>query len=135
MLTAKEPVRDETYPLLLINRRRLQSMNSWLNELPGLFTRQRHNELEIHPDDAKARGLQTGDVARVQSATGTIELPVRTSDAVRPGVVVAEHGWGSRIFDHTGQVPPEVHGTNRNLLISNGKSTPCRRSRRSTALP
>ncbi|MCW3014520.1 MAG: molybdopterin dinucleotide-binding region [Solirubrobacterales bacterium] len=124
LLKSPPPESDKRYPLLLINRRRLQSMNSWTNELPGLFGRQRHNELEMHEDDAAALGLATGDVALVTSATGEVELPVRVSEAVRPGVVVSEHGWGSRIFDPHGDAEPVLYGANRNLLVSNEQLDP-----------
>jgi formate dehydrogenase len=39
------------------------------------------------------------------------------NDRPRPGVVVVDHGWGSRIFDPRGRSEPESYGANRNLLI------------------
>jgi formate dehydrogenase len=103
--------------MLLVNRRTRESMNSWLNETPGLFEQQRGNAIELHPDDATALGLEDGEWARVSSASGSIELPVAIVDGGRPGVVVVPHGWGSRVFDPTGKIAPEALGANRNLLI------------------
>lgn len=106
------------YPLLLINRRVRESMNSWLNETPGLFEQQRGNAMELHPDDAATLGLVDGEWARVSSASGnSIELPVKIIDGGRAGVVAIPHGWGSRVFDPTRGAEPLSSGVNRNLLI------------------
>ena len=50
--------------------------------------------LLLHPSDAAARSLATGDLARLQTAAGTIVVPVEVSDAMLPGVVSLPHGWG-----------------------------------------
>jgi formate dehydrogenase len=110
--------------LRLVNHRRPESMNSWLNDLPGLHRRRRDNDLEINPSDAARLGLATGDRARVSSGVASIELTVRVSGDVRPGAVCVEHGWGSRVFDPTGDGAPIVHGVNRNLLVTNTELDP-----------
>lgn len=121
-----EEARAQTadYPLLLVNRRSLESMNSWLNETPGLFEMHRSNAVEIHPDDAARLGLEEGMPARVSSAAGSVELPVAFVENGRPGVVTIAHGWGSRIFDPQGGAPAEALGTNRNLLTSRQRVDP-----------
>jgi formate dehydrogenase len=103
-------------PFQLGNRRRLSSMNSFLNDLPGTRRLLSSNQLEINKDDAGALGLKDGDRARVRSLTGAIELDVAVTDSPRPGVVVVEHGWGSRVFDPSGEALPDRQGANRNLL-------------------
>jgi formate dehydrogenase len=105
------------YPMLLINRRTRESMNSWLNETPSLFEQQRSNAIELHPDDAAALGLEPGQWARVISPTGSIELPITIVEGGRPGVVAVAHGWGSRVFDPASGAAPQVLGANRNLLV------------------
>lgn len=112
------------YPMLLINRRIRESMNSWLNETPSLFEQHRSNAIEMHPDDAAAAGLVDGQWARVVSDNGAVELPVKIVDGGRPGVVAIAHGWGSRIFDPKGGAEPEQHGVNRNLLIGRREIDP-----------
>lgn len=112
------------YPLLMINRRVREAMNSWLNETPGLFEQHRNNAMEMHPDDAAALRLENGQWARVSSATGSIELPVVIVVGGRPGVVVIPHGWGSRIFDPQHGAPPLQLGANRNLLIGRQEVDP-----------
>jgi formate dehydrogenase len=40
------------------------------------------------------------------------------TEATRVGVIVIDHGWGSRIFDPRGGAEPVSHGVNRNLLVN-----------------
>lgn len=116
---AQRPVTDEAFPLVMINKRIREAMNSWLNESPGLFRADRQNVVELHPQDAAAAGIADGDRVRLRSAVGEIELRAAVTDAMRPGVVCVPHGWGSRTFDPVGGRPPEVFGANRNLLVDN----------------
>ena len=50
--------------------------------------------LQIHPDDARARGLTAGELARVTGPGGAIEIEVEVTDEIMPGVVSAPHGFG-----------------------------------------
>jgi len=50
--------------------------------------------LQMHPQDAGARGLRDGQRVRVASRTGMVEAPLELSDEMRPGVVSLPHGWG-----------------------------------------
>jgi formate dehydrogenase len=117
LLAASSPVAPEGYPFTLGNRRRRHSMNSWLNELPGLHPGGKHNEVLINPSDAAALGIGDGDKVRVFSPIGSVELDASLSDGLRRGLVVVDHGWGSRIFDPRGGREPQSFGVNRNLLI------------------
>jgi formate dehydrogenase len=116
-LAAAAPEAPADYPLLLSNRRHHDSMNSWLNDLPGLHKHRRDSVVEIHPDDAAALGVTSGDVVRISSPTGALEVKALVTDATRPGVVVISHGWGSRVFDPRGGEEPIVFGVNRNALV------------------
>lgn len=116
---ADRPQADEVYPLVMINKRIREAMNSWLNESPGLFRSDRTNVVEVHPDDAAAAGIADGDVVRLRSTVGSIELRAEVTPAMRAGVVCVPHGWGSRIFDPAGTAEPESFGANRNLLVDN----------------
>jgi formate dehydrogenase len=99
-------------------------MNSWLNELPGLHPGGKGNAVVINPLDAAALSIGDGDLVRVFSPVGEIELAATLSDRPRRGVVVVDHGWGSRIFDPRGGRPPESYGANRNLLIAGAPVDP-----------
>jgi anaerobic selenocysteine-containing dehydrogenase len=43
--------------------------------------------LEMHPEDARARGLADGTTVKVWNELGEVHFPLRITDAVRPGVV------------------------------------------------
>ena len=48
----------------------------------------------INTDDAKARGIQSGDVVRVFNDRGQILAGAKVTNAIRPGVIrVSEGGW------------------------------------------
>jgi formate dehydrogenase len=92
-------------------------MNSWLNDLPGLHPSGKGSDVVIHPEDARAIGITDGDRVRVSSRVGKVELTATVDDTPRPGVVIIDHGWGSRVFDPKDRSPPESFGVNRNLLV------------------
>ncbi len=71
--------------------------------------------VELHPDDAAARGLLDGDVARVHNAHGAVELLVAVNATNRPGVVsipkglwrsATRNGWTSNalVSDHVDEL-------------------------------
>lgn len=124
LLAASPPDAPPGYPFQLGNRRNRHSMNSYLNELPGLHPGGKGNVVLIHPTDAAALGISDGDLVRVYSPVGAVEIRAELSDRPRPGVIVIDHGWGSRIFDpHKGSAT-QSFGVNRNLLIDAGPVDP-----------
>lgn len=80
--------------LALIGRRHVRSNNSWMHNAPRLVKGKPRHHLHVHPTDLAARGLADGDMARVRSRTGAIEVEVRASEALLPGVVCLPHGFG-----------------------------------------
>ncbi len=54
----------------------------------------------MHPEDARARGLQDGMTVRVFNDLGEVRLPLRITDAVRPGVVATLKGAWMRTSDN-----------------------------------
>jgi formate dehydrogenase major subunit len=78
----------EKYPFILTTGRLLAQYNS------GTMTRREENirlvnedVLEIHPQDARAEGIATGDRVRVSSARGEILLTAKVTDEVNPGIL------------------------------------------------
>ena len=104
--------------LRLISRRDSRMHNSWYANLES-FKRGRRstNPLDVHPDDAARLELADGDTVRVRSDYGSIETIVRIDDAIRPGVVAIEHGWGRQSGMRLASDKP---GVNVNRLLPNG---------------
>lgn len=73
----------------LVGGRNLRTINSWIQP-------DRDPALLVHPADAEALGLATGDLAELSTDCATIAVPVTIDDRVRPGVVSYPHGWGGR---------------------------------------
>lgn len=54
---------------------------------PGSF-------VEVNPADADQLDIQEGDLVQVSSRRGTVQLPARLRDGVRPGMVFVPFHWG-----------------------------------------
>ncbi|RAY12412.1 molybdopterin dinucleotide-binding protein [Actinomadura craniellae] len=94
-LTRLEGRLDRPRPeLVLVNRRHLRSNNSWLHNVPNLVKGTNRCTLLMHPEDAAGRGLADGDLVRVTSQSGSIEIPLEIDDGIMTGVVSTPHGWG-----------------------------------------
>ncbi len=50
--------------------------------------------IELNPDDAYRLDVEDGDLLQVSSRRGTIQLPARVRDGVRPGMVFVPFHWG-----------------------------------------
>ncbi len=123
-LAEPPPQPDPAYPLQMLSRRRKHTMNSWLGEVTGPRVPAASGDLvEIAPADAAALGFAEDDAVEVCSRTGAVAARVRISPDLRPGTVVFEQGWGSRVFSPA-DGGAEVHGVNRNLLVANDELDP-----------
>jgi len=76
------------YPLILTTSRVLQHYNA------ATMTRRTNNIdivsedfLLVHPNDAKKRDLNTGDIGRLYSGRGEVALKVEVTDKVKEGIV------------------------------------------------
>jgi anaerobic selenocysteine-containing dehydrogenase len=80
--------------IVLVGRRQMRNMNSWLHNLPALAKGRDRCTLRVSPKDAGRLGLSTGGRARVRSRVGEVVVPVEVSDEMMPGVVSLPHGFG-----------------------------------------
>ena len=80
--------------LQLIGRRDLRSNNSWMHNSARLTKGPERCALQMHPEDAAARGLAAGQRVRVRSRVGEIVAPLQVTSDMRPGVVCLPHGFG-----------------------------------------
>ncbi len=79
---------------VLVSRRHIRSKNSWMHNVKVLVKGKDRCTLIVHPDDASQLGLVDGELARVSSEAGALEVPVEVSDEMMRGVVSLPHGWG-----------------------------------------
>lgn len=79
--------------LVLIGRRQLHGLNTWLHNTARLVKAAKCTLL-VHPDDAAAAGITPGGWAEVRSRVGAVVVPVEVTDAMMRGVVSLPHGWG-----------------------------------------
>jgi anaerobic selenocysteine-containing dehydrogenase len=80
------------YPLALIAGADHYFLNSLFANVPRQMRRSGPPLLRLHPADAAARGLASGDEARVFNDRGTFVATVEVSDRVRPGVAATTKG-------------------------------------------
>jgi anaerobic selenocysteine-containing dehydrogenase len=80
--------------LLLIGRRHLRSNNSWMHNSARLVKGKPRHQLLMNPVDLKERSLADGDLVRVSSASGSVDVEVSATDDMMPGVVSLPHGFG-----------------------------------------
>ena len=102
--------------LVLVSRRNVRSLNSWMHNVEVLLKGRDRSRLQIHPGDAAHRGLVDGELAVVRTASGTVTIAVDVSVDIAPGVVSLPHGWGN---DGPGMrlgVGARFPGVNTNVL-------------------
>jgi formate dehydrogenase len=112
---------DEREPRLrLVTKRDRFMHNSWFHNVETLKRGPRGtNWLFMHPADAARLGLAAGQLVRVRSASGEVELPLAMDEGLMPGVVAATHGWGHGAA--TGmRLARERPGVNVNRLLPSG---------------
>jgi anaerobic selenocysteine-containing dehydrogenase len=105
------------YPMRLIGMREARSENSWMHNAPLLMRGEHVQHARMHVDDAAAADIVDGDIVRIASPHGHIELPVTLTKDIVAGVVAVPHGWGHR---GTGgwRVANGAGGANVNQLMS-----------------
>lgn len=74
------------YPLRLTTGRRLDEYNTGVQASGYQSPMRRRESLDISPEDAAHLGIQNGEVVRVSSRRGSVEVPVRLDEGLRPGL-------------------------------------------------
>lgn len=81
------------FPLLFVTPPNHFFLNSTFAHMPSNVGSEERPRLEIHPDDAEARGIDEGDPIRIYNDRGEVQLFAHLSEGVRPGVVVSCGLW------------------------------------------
>jgi len=89
-----QPARDESYPFDLIGRRLVKSHNTWTQNSDRLVKGKNPCTIEVHPEDAKVLGISKGQLLKVSSIVGEVEIEAVITDDIQRGVVSMPQGWG-----------------------------------------
>ena len=72
-------------------------LNSTFVNVQSLRDTEGEPHLDMHPQDAAARGIAAGDRARIYNERGSFSAKVRVTDKARPGLVVGLSVWWKKL--------------------------------------
>jgi anaerobic selenocysteine-containing dehydrogenase len=76
----------DEFPIRLTTGRRLDSYNTGVQSGGFRSPLRRGETLDLAPEDIERYGLDEGEVVRVRSRRGRVEVPVRADPGLRPGL-------------------------------------------------
>ncbi len=88
---------ETKFPLILITPASDERITSTFG---GLKAGDVTPALEMHPDDARARGLTDGTMVRVWNELGEVHLPLKVTDSIRAGVLCSLKGAWMKTSDN-----------------------------------
>jgi anaerobic selenocysteine-containing dehydrogenase len=91
------PALAARYPLACISPPARNFLNSSFANLPQFVAEEDSPRLLIHPDDAAARGIESGLPVRIHNDRGAFVATADVTDRARPGVVVAPSIWWRKL--------------------------------------
>jgi len=91
------PELAQRYPLAFISPPARNFLNSSFANLPGFVAEEKAPRLEIHPEDARARAIETGERVRIFNDRGSFTAVARVGERARTGVVVAPSIWWKKL--------------------------------------
>jgi anaerobic selenocysteine-containing dehydrogenase len=109
---ASNPALAARYPLAMISPPARNFLNSSFVNVQSLRDTEGAPRLDLHPADAAARGIASGDTVRVFNDRGSLRVTARVSAKARPGLVVGWSIWWKK-FAADGKNVNEV--TSQNL--------------------
>ena len=110
--------------LLLVGRRQLRSINSWMHNVPLLAGGSNRCTLQLHPTDARRLGIVDGQRVAVRSSVGRLEADAEVTEGLMPGVVSLPHGWGHSDPATRSLLAARDPGVNSNLLTDEAPLDP-----------
>jgi anaerobic selenocysteine-containing dehydrogenase len=125
---ADSPLDDTnaTFPLVLTSFRSIQFVGPQHRNIPRLRAANPEPCMELHPETARAAGIEEGQWARIETAVGKIRMKVEFNANLHPRVVCAPYGWWQECKELglPGYDPFGPDGANVNLLIPNAYIDP-----------
>jgi anaerobic selenocysteine-containing dehydrogenase len=114
------------YPLVLTCAKSLRYCESQHRQIAELRRAAPYPEVEVHPDTAAARAINSGDWVRINTPNGAVRARAKLNAGLDPGVVCTQHGWWQGC-DELGLPPSdpyEIGGINLNLVLRQTPSDP-----------
>jgi anaerobic selenocysteine-containing dehydrogenase len=94
---AGNPELAARFPLTLMSRKQhTKFLNANYGGFDNHLPKEGEPRLDIHRDDAAARGIRNGDLVTVRNDRGSLTLAAAISDVVQPGLVAIPFGWWNR---------------------------------------
>jgi anaerobic selenocysteine-containing dehydrogenase len=94
---ASNPGLAAKYPLAMISPPARNFLNSTFVNVQSLRATEGEPHLDIHPQDAAARGIAHGDMARIFNDRGSFVARARVTDKARVGLVVGLSVWWKKL--------------------------------------
>jgi anaerobic selenocysteine-containing dehydrogenase len=91
------PTLAARYPLAFISPPTRNFLNSSFANLSAFVDEEKRPQLDMHPDDASARGISTGDPVRIFNDRGSLLAIACVTERARRGVVVAPSLWWRKL--------------------------------------
>ncbi|HZR98957.1 MAG TPA: molybdopterin-dependent oxidoreductase [Chloroflexota bacterium] len=122
------------YPLVWTTAKVTYFCHSQHRALPALRRGLVEPAAELHPDTARAHGIEDGAWMLVETPEGAVRVRARYTERILPGVVCGQHGWwqGCDGLGLPGYDPFAADGANTSRLVPNtardpiGGATPSR---------
>ncbi|WP_306394454.1 molybdopterin-containing oxidoreductase family protein [Telluria beijingensis] len=94
---ASNPELAAKYPLAMISPPARNFLNSTFVNVKSLRATEGEPHLDIHPNDAAARGIAHGEMARIFNDRGSFIARARVTDKARAGLVVGLSVWWKKL--------------------------------------
>ena len=114
------------FPLVLTSAKSLHYCHSQHRGMPSLRRREPDPTVEMHPEAAAARRIESGDWVRIATPHGAARARAALKPSLDPRVVSATHGWwqACAALDLPGYDATSPEGANVNAVIGNEGTDP-----------
>lgn len=89
----RRPGKDAPYPLMFVSPPNHSFLNSTFGNVEKLKALEKSPLLQMHPEDAAARGIADGDEVTVWNDRGRYDVKASVTDKMLPGTVVSQGLW------------------------------------------
>jgi anaerobic selenocysteine-containing dehydrogenase len=116
----------DAFPLVLTTAKSPRYLQSQMRGVAALRRHEANPSLEIHPDAAKARGIEQGAWVTLATPSGKIRVKATYNANLDPRVVSATHGWwqACEALAQPGYDAESAMGANLNTLIGKDHHDP-----------